>query len=102
MTTDLDNGPPEERRSILERHVQTIIVSATIALLGWQLLTTLDIREKLTRFEERLLSLQGQVNSGIDDRFRGADWRREERALNDRFDRVEKRLDKVEAHKLHQ
>ena len=84
-----------ESRSILERHIQTIIVSATIALLGWQLLTTLEIRDKLGRFEERLLSLQAQVNSGVDDRFRGTDWRREKEIIEQRFDRIEKMIDRT-------
>jgi hypothetical protein len=88
---DDNNG----NRSLLERHVQTIIVSATIALLGWVLLTTLEIRDRLSRFEERLLNLQTQVNTGVDDRFRSSEWRREKQIIDERFDRLEKMIDRT-------
>jgi hypothetical protein len=89
---DDDSG---DRRTLLERHVQTIIVSATIALLGWVLLTTLDIRDKLSRFEERLLNLQTQVNAGTDDRFRASEWRREKEVIEERFNRIERLIDQT-------
>ena len=89
MGEDNDVG----QRSLLERHVQTIIVSATIALLGWVLLTTLEIRDRLSRFEERLLNLQTQVNVGTDDRFRATDWRREKEIIEDRFNRIERLIE---------
>ena len=89
MGEDNDVG----QRRLLERHVQTIIVSATIALLGWVLLTTLDIRDKLSRFEERLLNLQTQVNVSTDDRFRASEWRREKEVIEERFNRIERLIE---------
>jgi len=94
--------PMPASTGVLERHVQTILVAGTMAILSWVLLSVLDIRERLTKFEERLATLSGQVNSGTDDRFRGQDWRREKSLLDERFDRlrvqVEKNADKVVDH----
>jgi len=93
----------DDKRSVFERHLQTILVAGTMAILSWVLLSVLDIRDRLTKFEERLSTLHGQVNSGIDDRFRGSDWRVQKERLDERFinlknevAKVEDRVDKLE------
>ena len=96
-------GEVDNNRSVLERHVQTILVASTMAILSWVLLSVLDIRDKLTKFEERLATLHGQVNTGIDDRFRGSDWRIQKERLDERHhtlrlqvEKIEERIDKIE------
>jgi len=93
----------DDKKSVLERHVQTILVAGTMALLSWVLLSVLDIRDRLTKFEERLATLHAQVNTGTDDRFRGSDWRIQKERLDERFHvlttqvgRLEDRVDKIE------
>ena len=82
------------RRSPLERHIQTIIVAASMAILSWVLLSVLDIRDRLVKFEERLSSVQATVNAGTDDRFRGQDWRIQKERLDERFTELKNRVDK--------
>ena len=92
----MDEEKNGDKRSAVERHIQTIVVTATVALLSWVLLSVLDIRDRLIKFEERLATLQGQVNSGVDDRFRGSDWRREKQVLDDRFIRLQNEVEKMD------
>ena len=96
-----------DKKSVFERHLQTILVAGTMALLSWVLLSVLDIRDRLTKFEERLSTLHGQVNTGTDDRFRGSDWRVQKERLDERFqalksnvDKLEDRVDKLERENL--
>ena len=87
---------PDDKKSVLERHVQTILVAGTMALLSWVLLSVLDIRDRLTKFEERLATLHAQVNTGTDDRFRGSDWRIQKERLDERFNNLKKHVDHLE------
>lgn len=80
MPEDDNNG-----KTMIERHIQTLMVAGTMALLSWVLLNVLDVRDRLIKFEERLATLQAQVNTGIDDRFRKSDWLREKERLDERF-----------------
>ena len=93
----------DDKRSVFERHLQTILVAGTMAILSWVLLSVLDIRDRLTKFEERLSTLHAQVNTGTDDRFRGSDWRVQKERLDERFNtlkhevaKLEDRVDKIE------
>ena len=86
----------DDKKSVLERHVQTILVAGTMALLSWVLLSVLDIRDRLTKFEERLATLHAQVNTGTDDRFRGSDWRIQKERLDERFQALKKQVDHLE------
>jgi hypothetical protein len=86
----------EKKPSLFEQHAQTALaVIATSVLLGSGGLL-LGMREDVQVLKRDVQHLADQLKSGVDDRFRGADWRREERVLNDRFQRVEQRLDRLE------
>lgn len=75
----------EEQRSGIERHIQSVLAAAAIALLVWSGNTLVELRDRLTKFEERLVSLQAQVNVGTDDRFRRSDWVIQKERLDERF-----------------
>jgi len=92
-------GEEQDRREDkhwFERHAQTAAISICLALLFWGASTLVDIRDRISRFEERLVNLQAQVNQGVDDRFRGQDWRREKERLDERFATLLRRVDKLE------
>ena len=74
-----------EQRIGFERHAQSALTAAAVALLVWSGSTLVELRDRLTKMEERLATLNVQVNTGIDDRFRGTDWRREKQVLDERF-----------------
>jgi hypothetical protein len=82
------------RGSILERHAQTIIVAILLALLLWAGATLLTIRDDVTTLKVQVATLQGELRSAGDDRFRGADWRREREIIEQRFTRIETLLEK--------
>ena len=87
--------PEENGRSVIERHIQTILVAGTMAILSWVLLSVLDIRDRITKFEERLVGVQAQVNQGTDDRFRGSDWRIQKERLDERFFELKEKVIKL-------
>ena len=82
------------RGSIIERHAQTIIAAILLALLLWTGATLLTIRDDVTTMKVQVANLEGQLRSAGDDRFRGADWRREREIIEQRFTRIEVLLEK--------
>jgi hypothetical protein len=81
-------------RSGLEQHIQTVITVVVGALLLWTGSTLVDIKQEVTTLKVQVVMMQGQLQSGIDDRFRGSDWRREKEVLDDRFRRIETEIEK--------
>ena len=82
------------RGTIIERHTQTIIVAILLALLLWSGSTLLSIRDDVTAMKIQVANLEGQLRSAGDDRFRGADWRREREIIEQRFNRIEMLMEK--------
>ena len=78
----------------MEQHLQTIITAILLALLLWTGNTLLDIKQKVTTLEIQVQVMQAQLQAGVDDRFRGADWRREKEVLEERFKRIEALLER--------
>lgn len=91
---DSNDEAKTQRASLIEQHLQTIITAVLLALLLWTGNTLLDIRQKVTTLEVQVQVMQSQLQSGVDDRFRGSDWRREKEILDDRFKRIEAEIDK--------
>jgi hypothetical protein len=86
----------EKKPSLFEQHAQTgLAVVATSILLGSGGLL-LGMREDVQVLKRDVQHMSEKLQMAGDDRFRGADWRREERQINDRFQRVEQRLDRLE------
>ncbi len=77
----------------LERHVQTLVTSVTLALLMWTGVTLVDLRDRLARMEEKIITLNAEIQRAQTDRFTMSDWRREKEVLEDRFSRLEKESD---------
>jgi hypothetical protein len=86
----------EKKPSLFEQHAQTALaLVATSVLLGSGGLL-LGMREDVQVLKRDVQHMSEKLQMAGDDRFRGADWRREERQLNERFQRVEQRLDRLE------
>jgi hypothetical protein len=86
----------ETKSSLFERHAQTALaVIATSVLLGSGGLL-LGMREDVQVLKRDVQHMSEKLQSAGDDRFRGSDWRREERVITDRFQRIEQRLDRME------
>ena len=86
----------EKKPSLFEQHAQTgLAVVATSILLGSGGLL-LGMREDVQVLKRDVQHMSEKLQMAGDDRFRGADWRREERVINERFQRIEQRLDRLE------
>jgi hypothetical protein len=86
----------EKKPSLFEQHAQTgLALVATSVLLGSGGLL-LGMREDVQVLKRDVQHMSEKLQSAGDDRFRGADWRREERVIVDRFNRIELRLEKLE------
>jgi hypothetical protein len=85
----------ERPRSALEQHIQTVIAAVLLALLLWNGNALVDLRDKVGRFEERLLTLQSQVNASTSTHFSVSEWRREKEVIDDRFQRLERLVEKI-------
>lgn len=81
-------------RSGLEQHIQTVITVVVGALLLWTGSTLVDIKQEVTTLKVQVVMMQSQLQAGVDDRFRGSDWRREKEIIDDKFRRIESELDK--------
>ena len=86
----------EKKPSLFEQHAQTglAVVATTIMLGSGGLLVAM--RDDVSVLKRDVQHLTDQIKSGVDDRFRGNDWRREERVIIERFQRLEQRVDRLE------
>jgi hypothetical protein len=84
----------QARGSNIERHIQTIITALLLALLIWNGTTMLSMRDDVTTLKVQVANMDGQLRSAGDDRFRGADWRREREIIEQRFNRIEVLLER--------
>jgi hypothetical protein len=86
----------DKKPSLFEQHAQTgLAVVATSILLGSGGLL-LGMREDVQVLKRDVQHMSEKLQSAGDDRFRGNDWRREERVIIERFQRIEQRLDRLE------
>jgi hypothetical protein len=86
----------EKRPSLFEQHAQTgLAVIATTLLIGSGGLL-IGMRDDVRVLQRDVQHLTEKLQTAGDDRFRGSDWRREERVIVDRFNRIELRLEKLE------
>ena len=86
----------DKKPSLFEQHAQTgLAVVATTILLGSGGLL-LGMREDVSVLKRDVQHMSEKLQSAGDDRFRGNDWRREERIIIERFQRLEQRVDRLE------
>ena len=93
----------EEKPSLWEQHAQSITAAITLAVLIGAGTLLLTMRDDISTMKTQLQYMTEKLNSAGDDRFRGADWRREkalldERALQIRSDvqELRKRVEELE------
>lgn len=86
----------DERPSLFEQHAQTILAGIALVAITSAVALLLLLREDVSVLKTTVSHLNAQIQQGVDDRFRGSDWRREERSINERFQRIERRIEKIE------
>lgn len=88
----------------IERHIQTIIVGISLALLAWVGLTLTQNVETMARVDEKvknmeinLNELKREVKVATKDRYTWKDAQADQRALNYQLEALDTRITKIEA-----
>lgn len=96
MNTEQDFDPPRRESSALERHAQTLVTAVILAVLLWIGSAVVDVRDRLSRYEERNVTQSAQLNQILADRMTASQWLREREVLVERLDRLERALERHE------
>ena len=93
----------EVKPTLWEQHAQSITAAITLAILIGAGTLLLSMRDDISMMKTELKFMSEKLNNAGDDRFRGADWRREKSILDERFfelrntgREMEKRVEDVE------
>jgi predicted nucleic acid-binding Zn-ribbon protein len=99
------NDETDERRKVgaLERHIQTVVQAGLLAVLLWIGGTVVDVRDRINRMEEKMVSLGMQVEEqkttaarNMDDRWRGSDHKIYAGTVDKKFSDMEREHDKMD------
>ena len=82
--------------SLFEQHAQTILTSIILAALLGSGGLLVALHNDVQVMMEQIRFVNEQIKQGVDDRFRGADWRREKERLDERFNNLMNRVEKLE------
>lgn len=95
-----------ERRRVMERHVQSIILTFILGTLGWAAVTLQASHDSTLKQGVLVEILQNDMNKlrrdldlNIDSRYRATDAQRDFAIINARFDMMEARMDRWEKKK---
>ena len=92
MTADT---PP--KATLFEQHAQTILTSVILAAVIGAGALLVNLQNDVQVMKAQLSFVNDQLKQGVDDRFRGSDWRREKERLDERHLQILQRIDKLEA-----
>lgn len=88
-----------EGSRIIERHFQSLVLALIVALVGWNLKTTVDTQIVVARQEEKIAGLTRLIKlitTDMDDRYRLTDAKRDFAAVYVSMGHLEKRVDRIE------
>ena len=86
----------DEKASLFEQHAQTILGMIVLAAIVGSGSLLLALHNDVQVMKTQLNFVNDQIKQGVDDRFRGADWRRESLLIEKHFEEHERRLQKLE------
>jgi hypothetical protein len=92
MTSETEN-----RVSMLEQHIGTILQVAVVGLLGWSLLTTQTMSKDMEVLKVRVEALSSTMQQGTQDRYRGTDAARDFSSIRQEMQFLERRIMAIEA-----
>lgn len=74
-----------------------VTVSTTVIVMGfWIIDSNAGLHTEISLVKKDIEHLAVAVNGAVDDRFRGRDWRTEEKWINERFDSIDEQLRKLD------
>ena len=92
----MNNHEESTQVSIMEQHIGTILQVTVIGLLGWSLVTTVDLRTDIGIMKSKMESVQVTLAQGTSDRYRGSDAARDFKIVWEEFNRHDSRLKTIE------
>ena len=92
MTVDT---PP--KATLFEQHAQTILTSVILAAVIGAGALLVNLQNDVQVMKAQLSFVNEQLKQGVDDRFRGSDWRREKERLDERFSNLLQRVERIES-----
>ena len=90
------NDDKDGHLSIIEQHIGTILQVMVVALLGWSLSNTVDMRTDMGIMKVKMEAVQTSIQQGASDRYRAADAARDFKTVWDEQQRLDSRLSKCE------
>jgi len=81
---------------MFEQHAQTILGMIVLAAIVGSGSLLVGLHNDVQVMKTQLNFVNEQIKAGVDDRFRGADWRREKERLDERFIQLMNRVEKLE------
>ena len=86
----------EQKLSILEQHIGTILQIGVVALLAWSLMTTQTMSKDVEVLKVKLESMSVTMQQGTNDRYRGTDAARDFAAVRQEIAFMERRIANLE------
>jgi hypothetical protein len=86
----------EQKLSILEQHIGTILQIGVVALLAWSLMTTQTMSKDVEVLKVKLESMSASISQGTNDRYRGTDAARDFAAVRQEIAFMERRIANLE------
>jgi hypothetical protein len=87
----------DQKLSILEQHIGTILQIGVVALLAWSLMTTQTMSKDVEVLKVKLEAMSTSMQQGTNDRYRGTDAARDFAAVRQEIAFMERRLANLEA-----
>lgn len=92
----MNNENGDSKPSLFEQHAQTILGMVILSAVVGAASLLLGLHNDVQVMKKQLEFVNDQIKSGVDDRFRGADWRREKERLDERFSNLMNRVERLE------
>lgn len=87
----------QQKLSVLEQHIGTILQIGVVALLAWSLMTTQTMSKDVEVLKVKLEALSTSMQQGTSDRYRGTDAARDFSSVRQEIQFMERRISSLES-----
>jgi len=89
----------DQRASLIEQHIGTILQIGVVGLMAWSLITTQSMSKDVEVLKVRIEAMATTMNQGSNDRYRGTDAARDFASIRQEMQFLERRLVTLEGRK---
>ena len=89
----------DQRASLIEQHIGTILQVGVVGLMAWSLMTTQSMSKDVEVLKVRIEAMATTMNQGSNDRYRGTDAARDFASIRQEMQFLERRLVTLEGRK---